>query len=121
MPYAPPGWPIEVRPPGAPDWEVSASAWLLDLCPPEYRGYPVLRKHVLVLARFAAVHVEACQESVRRGISQVRDELKDFVPAGVVSTSLQAWQREEARLLSRRREVGLVEDALRGRTFVPRL
>jgi len=119
--YAPPGWPIEVRPPGVPDWEISASAWLLDLCPPEYRGYPVLRKHVLVLARFAAVHVEACQESVRRGIGQVRDELKGYVPAEVLSATLLAWQREEARLISRRREVGLVEDALRGRTFVPRL
>jgi hypothetical protein len=48
---APPGWPREVRPPDAPDWERTAANWLLDLCPPEYRSYPTLRHHVVVLAR----------------------------------------------------------------------
>jgi hypothetical protein len=33
--------------------------WLLDLCPPEYRSYPALRRHPVVLARFAVLHVEA--------------------------------------------------------------
>ena len=28
-PVAPPGWPREVRPPGTPDWERTAAAWLL--------------------------------------------------------------------------------------------
>src|SRR3712207_8090858 len=27
----PPGWPAAVRPPGAPDWEHTAVAWLFDL------------------------------------------------------------------------------------------
>jgi hypothetical protein len=44
----PPGWPREVRPPDAPGWEHTAAAWLLDLCPPEYRGYPALRRHLVV-------------------------------------------------------------------------
>ena len=39
----PPGWPRRVLPPAVPGWEESAGAWLLDLCPPDYRGYPVLR------------------------------------------------------------------------------
>ena len=51
--FAPAGWPREVRPPGAPGWEASAAAWLLDLCPADWRGYPGLRKHLVVLARFA--------------------------------------------------------------------
>ena len=38
---APPGWPRSVRPPGVPGWEESAAAWLLDQCPPEYRGIAV--------------------------------------------------------------------------------
>ena len=69
---APPGWPRQVRPPGAPGWEHTAVAWLLDICPPEYRSYPVLRRHDVVLARFAVLHVEACQAAVRRGLSEAR-------------------------------------------------
>ena len=66
-PVSPPGWPAPVRPPGAPDWETTATAWLLDLCPPEYRTYPALRRHPVVLARFAVLYVEACQAAVNRG------------------------------------------------------
>ena len=58
------------RPPDAPRWELTAEAWLLDLCPPEYRGYPTLRRHVVVLARFAVLHVEGCQVACRRGLSE---------------------------------------------------
>ena len=57
--YVPPGWPEEVRPPGTPDWERTATAWLFDLCPPDYRAHDVLRRHPPVLARFAARHVQA--------------------------------------------------------------
>ena len=66
---APPGWPRQVRPPGAPGWERTAVAWLLDVCPPEYRSYPALRRHDVILARFAVLHVEACQAAVQRGLS----------------------------------------------------
>ncbi|MGH8869045.1 MAG: hypothetical protein ACRDYU_13750, partial [Actinomycetes bacterium] len=61
-PAVPPGWPSEVRPPGAPGWERTAVAWLFDLCPPGYRAHEVLRRHPAVLARFAATHVEAGQD-----------------------------------------------------------
>jgi hypothetical protein len=117
----PPGWPARVRPPGAPDWERTAAAWLLDLCPPEYRGYPVLRRHDVVLARFAALHVEGCQAAVRRGVSEARGVLRGLVDAATVEGAVEVWQAEEARLLAERRAVGLVEDALRGRRFVARL
>src|SRR3712207_7595058 len=53
---SPPGWPFQVHPPGAPGWERTAASWLLDICPPEYRSYPVLRRHDVVLARFALLH-----------------------------------------------------------------
>ena len=43
--YVPPGWPEDVRPPGSGDFEGSAVAWLLDVVPPEYRQYGVLRRH----------------------------------------------------------------------------
>jgi hypothetical protein len=119
--YAPPGWPRAVRPPDAPDWEATAAAWLLDLCPSDYRQYAGLRRHVVVLARFAALHVEAGQAAVRRGLSEARADLREVASTEVVEAAVQTFQLEEARLLAVRREVGLVEEALRGRRFVARL
>jgi hypothetical protein len=118
---APPGWPREVRPPDAPDWERTAVNWLLDLCPPDYRRYTGLRRHVVVLARFAVLHVEANQAAVRRGLSQVRADLKEVAEEWVVEAAVQTFQLEEARLIGVRRAVGLVEDALRGRRYTARL
>ena len=118
---APPGWPAQVRPPDAPDWERTAQNWLLDICPPEYRSYPALRRHLVVLARFAVLHVEASQAAVRRGLSEARSALRDVADLDVVDAAVQTWLAEEARLSGVRRAVGLVEEALRGRRFVARL
>jgi hypothetical protein len=120
-PVAPPGWPSAVRPPGAPDWEGTASAWLLDQCPPEFRTYPALRRHVVVLARFAVLHVEACQDAVHRGLSAARGDLREVADTMVVDAAVEAWHREQARLVGVRRAAGLVEEALRGRRFRARL
>jgi hypothetical protein len=117
----PPGWPAAVRPPGAPGWEHTAGSWLLDLCPPEYRGYPALRRHLVVLARFAVLYVEASQEACRRGLSEARAELRDVADAEVVEAAVEAWLTEDARLTAVRRAAGLVEEAIRGRRFVARL
>ena len=118
---APPGWPAPVRPPDAPDWERTAQNWLLDICPPEYRSYQALRRHLVVLARFAVLHVEANQAAVRRGLSEARGDLREVASLEVVDAALQTWLAEEARLSGLRRAVGLVEEALRGRRFVARL
>jgi len=120
-PVRPPGWPAEVRPPDAPDWESTAQAWLLDLCPPEYRTYPALRRHAVVLARFAVLHVEACQAAVNQGLSEARGGLREVAEGSVVEAAVETWHRESARLVGVRRAVGLVEEALRGRRFVERL
>ncbi|MGI8646490.1 MAG: hypothetical protein ACR2JD_09260 [Nocardioides sp.] len=117
----PPGWPGAVRPPDAPDWERTAVNWLFDICPPDYRAHQALRRHVVVLARFAVLHVEASQAACRRGLSGARADLRDVVGLDVVEAAVQAWQSEDARLGRGRREVGLVEEALRGRRFVARL
>src|SRR4051794_34575167 len=118
---APPGWPREVRPPDAPDWERSAVNWLLDLCPPEFRGYPALRRHVVVLARFAVLHVEACQAAVKRGLSEARAELRDVAALDVVDAAGGPGRAGGAGLSGVRRAVGLVGEALRGRRYVARL
>src|SRR6476619_1042713 len=98
--YAPPGWPDHVRPPGAPDWEASAVAYLFDCCPADFRSYPVLHRHGTVLARFAVVFVEAQQEAAERGLAEIRTILRGRVDPHVV---------------------GLVEEALLGRVCVPRM
>lgn len=121
MHVTPPGWPREVRPPDAPDWEASAAAWLLDQCPADYRLYPGLRRHPVVLARFAVLHVEGAQSAVRRGLAEVRAELRDVAEDAVVEAAVQTFLLEDARLAARRREVGLVEEAMHGRRYVARL
>lgn len=118
---APPGWPREVRPPGVPGWEHTAVGWLLDLCPPDYRRYTGLRRHLVVLARFAVLHVEAEQAAVRRGLSEARADLRDVADEAVVEAAVQTFLLEDARLLGVRRAVGLVEEAIRGRRFRARL
>jgi hypothetical protein len=117
----PPGWPEAVRPPGAPEWERSAVAWLFDLCPPDYRTHEVLRRHPQVLARFAARHVQAGVDAAREGLATVRDDLRDVVPTETVSAAVAAYEREGARLMAARRAVVLVEEALRGGRFVRKL
>jgi hypothetical protein len=120
-PVAPPGWPHGVPAPGAPEWERSAVNWLLDVSPPEYRTYPGLRRHPVVLARFAVLHVEASQAAVNRGLSEARGLLRDIATEAEIAAALDTWQRECARLIGVRRAVGLVEEALRGRRYVARM
>ena len=117
----PPGWPDEVRPPGTPDWERTATAWLFDLCPPDYRAHDVLRRHPVVLARFAARHVAAGIEAARLGLATTRDELRSVVDPETVTAAIGAWEREGARLVRAQRAVALVEEALRGTRFRARL
>ena len=117
----PPGWPVDVLPPQVADWQRSAVAWLFDLCPPDYRAHEVLRHHPVVLARFAAGHVEAAVEAARTGIRTLRADLRDVVPPDVVAAALAAYDREGRRLVQTGRQVQLVDAALRGERFVPRL
>jgi len=118
---APPGWPAQVRPPDAPGWEHTAVNYLLDQCPAEYRRFAGLRRHVVVLARFAVLYTEAQQAAVRRGLSEVRGDLKDVADEAVVEAAVQTFLLEESRLLAVRREVGLLEDALRGQRYRVRM
>jgi hypothetical protein len=119
--YSPPGWPSRVRPPNTPDWEATAAAFLLDCCPSDYRAYPVLRRHPVVLARFAAEFVESQVRASADGLAGVRTSLADHVPPEVVQSAAEAWAEQGARLVRLRREVGLVEEALRGKVFVRKL
>ena len=117
----PPGWPEQVLPPQAEDWERSAVGWLFDLCPAEYRAHEVLRRHPVVLARFAAGHVAAMVQAARDGIRTSRADLRGVVPGEVVEAAIAAYEREGRRLVQVGRQVALVDAALRGERHVPRL
>ena len=119
--YVPPGWPGQVRPPGASGWEATAIAYLLDCCPPDFRAYRVLRNHPIVLAQFATHFVNAYDEASQRGLAAVRTSLGEYVEPDVVEAATEAWLEQGARLARTRRAVALVEEALRGRVFVRKL
>ena len=117
----PPGWPEEVWPPGAPDWEASATRWLLDQIPPEYRRYDILRRYPVLLARFAGDHVSAALGAARVGWRSLRVDLHDHLPAEALDAAMDAYEREGSRLAAVARSVEMVSAALRGQRWVPRL
>lgn len=116
--YLPPGWPAQVKPPGTAEWERSASAFLFDCCPADYRAYPVLRRHPVVLASFAASFVASQVGACADSLAQVRLDLGELVAPQVVRAAIDVWQCESAKLARTQREVGLVLEALRGKEFV---
>ena len=119
--YVPPGWPASVRPPGAPGWLKSATAFLLDCCPAEYRGYPVVLRHPVVLARFARQFVAGQLASTRDNLAGSRPDLSGLVDTSTADAVVGVLQQEEARLVRVARAVELVEQALRDVRFVPKL
>ncbi|HLI41265.1 MAG TPA: hypothetical protein VKV35_06435 [Streptosporangiaceae bacterium] len=110
---APPGWPAGVHPPGSDQFESTAVAWLLDVTPPDYRLYGVLRRYPVALAVLARHHATACVEGARRGYRSARTELGGSLPPHAVDSVLAAYRKEGARLAATARAVGLVERALR--------
>ncbi|WP_067913907.1 hypothetical protein [Actinomadura rubrobrunea] len=111
--YVPPGWPAQVHPPGTERFEDTATAWLLDLVPPDYRRHGVLRRYPVALARMARHHVSAAVEAAREGFRTARVELGGMVPPHGVEAVLDAYRAEGARLVALLRAVELVETALR--------
>ena len=119
--YLPPGWPTGVHPPGSDDFEATAVAWLLEIVPADYRLHGVLRRHPVALAAMARHHTAACVEGARTGYRTVRTELAEELPPHAVDAVLTAYRTEGRRLAATARAVVLVERAIRGEVFTPRL
>jgi hypothetical protein len=119
--YIPPGWPAGVHPPGSEEFESTAVGWLLDVVPPDYRLHGVLRRYPVALAALARYHSKACVEGARQGYRTARTELADALPPHAIDTVLAAYRKEGARLAATAQAVDLVERALRGEVFTPKM
>jgi hypothetical protein len=110
-----------VHPPGSEDFESTAVGWLLDVVPPDYRLHGVLRRYPVALAALARYHSKACVEGARQGYRTARTELADALPPHAIDTVLAAYRKEGARLAATAEAVDLVERALRGEVFTPKM
>jgi hypothetical protein len=110
-----------VHPPGSEDFESTAVGWLLDVVPPDYRLHGVLRRYPVALATMARYHSKACVEGARQGYRTARTELAGVLPPHAIDTVLAAYRKEGARLAATAEAVDLVERALRGEEFTPRM
>jgi hypothetical protein len=119
--YIPPGWPAGVHPPGSEDFESTAVGWLLDVVPPDYRLHGVLRRYPVALATLARYHSKACVDGARQGYRTARTELAGVLPPHAIDTVLAAYRKEGARLAATAEAVDLVERALRGEEFTPKM
>src|SRR5271165_2227476 len=119
--YIPPGWPAGVHPPGSDGFEATATAWLLDVVPPDYRLHGVLRRYPVALAAMARQHTAACVEGARQGYRTVRTDLGEALPPHAVDAVLAAYRTEGRRLAETARAAILVERALRGENFTEKL
>ena len=110
-----------MHPPGSEEFESTAVTWLLDVVPPDYRLHGVLRRYPVALAAMARYHAKACVEGARQGYRTARTELAGALPPHAIDTVLAAYRKEGARLAATARAVDLVERALRGEVFSPKM
>ena len=110
-----------MHPPGSEDFESTAVGWLLDVVPPDYRLHGVLRRYPVALATLARYHSTACVEGARQGYRTARTELAGVLPPHAIDTVLAAYRKEGARLAATAEAVDLVERALRGEVFTPKM
>ena len=110
-----------MHPPGSEDFESTAVGWLLDVVPPDYRLHGVLRRYPVALATMARYHSKACVEAARQGYRTARTELAGALPPHAIDTVLAAYRKEGARLAATAEAVELVERALRGEVFTPKM
>ncbi len=96
-------------------------SWLYDQVPADYRAYEVLRRHPMLLARLAGEQVVASLEAARAGWRTLRADLRDELPTEAVEAAMVVYEREGRRLAELGRAVTVVEAALRGLRWVPRL
>ncbi len=109
----PDGWPAGVHPPGSEGFERTATAWLLDVVPPDYRLHGVLVRHPVALATLARHHANACVQGARQAYRSARADLGGDLPPAAMAAVLDAYRAEGARLVATAQAVELIERAVR--------
>jgi len=110
-----------VPPPEAAGWQVPAASWLLDHCPPDYRGYAGWRKNPIALAWVAVRHIDAQLEAMRQAYREVRVDLGDLVSPQALAQIQSDLEQEGPRLRASARGARLLYDAFQGKRYIPRL
>ena len=115
----PPGWPEDLGPVGY-GFEEQVQGWLLDRLPPEYRTSG-LRHQPVILAMAAHAHARATLEGAREVYRDLRAQLRDYVEPSQIDSGLRSLEALAAQFSRTEREVGMVEQALRGHVWKPKL
>jgi hypothetical protein len=102
-------------------WEERAVLWLLDQCPPEYRGYAAWRRHPVALAWLASRHVDGQVVAMREAWREARVALGPHVEPAALPGILEQIEAEGIRLVATARSTRLLLEALQGKVFAPRL
>ena len=89
--------------------------------PPQRTRTSDARRYPLLLAMAAREHVRATLEGTRRVYRDLRAQLRDFAGPEDIQAGLQALEGLAAQFSRTVREVELVEQALRGKVWKPRL
>lgn len=121
----PSGWPAQVAAPGRHDgpWELSATKWLFDQVPGEWReglNGRQYREYPLMLARDALYLVEGQLQALREAYRRARVELAEHFEPQQIDEQLQMYAEEAKRLELLGRQVQLIYAALAGVRWVPR-
>ena len=117
----PPGWPRPVPPAHTPGWEDKAVLWLLDHCPPDYRGYAGWRKNPVALAWLANRHIDGQVSAMRQAYREARVELGERVTTEALAEIMAHLEAEGLRLVAAKRSAALLLEAMQGKRFIPRL
>lgn len=78
-------------------------------------------RHPVVLARVTLEHVRAAVQTLRQGYARARVEFRDVLDQQQIDEVLAFYETEGRRLVKAEAAVLLVEGALRGRTYAPKL
>ncbi len=108
----PPGWPKDLPPTGTSEFDDRVVLWLLDRSPADLRT-STLRSMPLALCCVVAHSLEGLLAGIRNAYRSARTELADEISPSDLQTLQQALEAQGARIAAVRREVALVESALR--------
>lgn len=108
-----PDWPCQVKSPGNPDWERTATRWLRDLLPARYAGYSTLTRHPALLARHAQLQLQYEMRAVQVAMCTSRAELPTMgMVEAVIENTIRLYAVELEQLSRLARGVRLVTEAL---------